>query len=193
MGIKERVTARVVDLFSHSERPLQNRLALPDLFKMMRARIWQRAKSPVFAVVFGGIVALCLSTYPVIFLGKSFVSPGYGPGLLYDRLPLVPDYHSTETEELSADHGAMPWQNLPYSRVQSESIFAYGEFPIWNRYNSGGVPLFGQGQSQILDPIHWIAVAGQGNNWAWDLKLLASKLVFLIGLGAVFYCFPVTG
>ena len=24
MGIKERVTARVVDLFSHSERPLQN-------------------------------------------------------------------------------------------------------------------------------------------------------------------------
>ena len=36
----------------------------------MRARFWQTVKSPAFAVVFGGIVALCLSTYPVIFLGK---------------------------------------------------------------------------------------------------------------------------
>jgi len=135
-------------------------------------------------ILLGGLLALCLSTYPVIFMGKSFVSPGYGPALLYDRLPLVPGYDSTETEELSADHGAMPWQNLPYSRVQFESIFEFGEFPLWNRYNSAGVPLFGQGQSQILDPVHWIAVVGQGNNWAWDIKFLISKLIFLLGIGA---------
>ncbi len=150
----------------------------------MRAGFWQTAKSPAFAIVLGGMLALCLSTYPVIFLGKSFVSPGYGPGLLYDRLPLVPGYQSTETEDLSADAGAMPWQNLPYSRVQFESVFQHGEFPLWNRYNSSGVPLFGQGQSQMLDPLHWIAVAGQGNNWAWDIKFLISKLIFLLGIGA---------
>jgi|TARA_Y100000031_G_scaffold121505_1_gene136036 hypothetical protein len=150
----------------------------------MRQRFWQTAKSPVYVILLGGILALCLSSYPVVFLGKSFVSPGYGPQMLYDQLPLVPGYQSTETEDLSADAGAMPWQNLPYSRVQSESIFQHGEFPLWNRYNSSGVPLFGQGQSQILDPLHWIAVVGQGNNWAWDIKFLISKLIFLLGIGA---------
>ena len=77
----------------------------------------------------------------------------------------------------------MPWQNLPYSRVQHEALSVHGEFPFWNRYNQGGLPLFGQGQSQILDPLHWIVVAGEGNAWAWDLKFLLSKLIFLSGIG----------
>ena len=106
------------------------------------------------------------------------------PQMLYDNLPYVPGYQSTDKEALSADPGAMPWQNLPYSRVQHEAVFEHGEFPLWNRYNSGGVPLFGQGQSQILDPLHWIAVAGEGNGWAWDVKFLLSKLIFLAGIGA---------
>jgi hypothetical protein len=153
----------------------------------MRTRFSKWLNSPAYAIFLGGVVALCLSAYPVMFMGKSFVSPGYGPPLLYNGLPFVPGYHSTDTEDLSADHGAMPWQNLPYSRVQYESVFNHGEFPLWNRYNTGGVPLFGQGQSQILDPIHWIAVAGQGNSWAWDTKFLLSKLVFLLGIGACIF------
>ena len=139
---------------------------------------------PAGLVLVGAVLALSLSSYPIIFFGKSYVSPGYGPQMLYDGLPYVPGYQSTDREDLPADAGAMPWQNLPYSRVQHEAVFEHGEFPLWNRYNSAGLPLFGQGQSQFLDPLHWIAVVGEGNGWAWDLKFLLSKLVFLIGIGA---------
>ena len=141
-------------------------------------------EAPMGLVLVGALLALCLSSYPIIFFGKSYVSPGYGPQMIYDQLPYVPGYLSTDKENLSADAGAMPWQNLPYSRVQHEAVFEHGEFPLWNRYNSAGLPLFGQGQSQFLDPLHWIAVAGEGNSWAWDLKFLLSKLVFLAGIGA---------
>ncbi|MEC9292995.1 MAG: hypothetical protein VYC65_01780 [Chloroflexota bacterium] len=141
-------------------------------------------RNPIGFVLIGAVLALCLSSYPIIFLGKSYVSPGYGPQMLYDGPPYVPGYRSTDKEDLPADAGAMPWQNLPYSRVQHQAVFEYGEFPLWNRYNSAGLPLFGQGQSQFLDPLHWIAVAGEGNGWAWDLKFLLSKLVFLAGIGA---------
>ena len=142
------------------------------------------SRNPIGLVLIGAVFALCLSSYPIIFFGKSYVSPGYGPQMLYDDLPYVPGYQSTDKEDLSADPGAMLWQNLPYSRVQHEAVFEHGEFPLWNRYNSGGLPLFGQGQSQILDPLHWIAVAGEGNGWAWDVKFLLSKLIFLAGIGA---------
>ena len=150
----------------------------------MKTSLFHWENSSVRVVFLGGLVALCLSTYPVIFMGKSFVSPGYGPPLLYSGLPLVPGYKSTDREKLSADHGSMPWQNLPYSRVQHQAVFDFGEFPLWNRYNSAGISLFGQGQSQILDPLHWIVVIGGGNGWAWDLKFLLAKLFFLLGIGA---------
>ena len=131
-----------------------------------------------------GLIAVLLSSYPIVFFGKSYVSPGYGPQLLYDDWPLIPGYKSPDRESLSSDHGAMPWAFLPYSRVQHEAVFEHGEFPLWNRYNSAGLPLFGQGQSMILDPLHWIVVAGEGNGWAWDVKFLLSKLLFLTGIGA---------
>ena len=141
-------------------------------------------RNPIGLILIAAVFAVCLSSYPIIFFGKSYVSPGYGPQMLYDGLPYVPGYQSTDKEGLSADPGAMPWQNLPYSRVQHEAVFEHGEFPLWNRYNSAGLPLFGQGQTQFLDPLHWIVVAAGGNGWAWDLKFLLSKLVFLIGIGA---------
>ncbi len=133
-----------------------------------------------------GLIATFLSAYP-IFFGKSYVSPGYGPQLLYDDLPLVPGYKSTDLEALGADAGAMPWAVLPYSRVQHQSIFVHEEFPLWNRYNSAGIPLFAQGQSMVLDPLHWIVIAGEGNGWAWDSKFLLAKLVFLLGLAACLF------
>ena len=136
-----------------------------------------------YFLLISSFIAVFLSSYP-IFFGKSYVSPGYGPQLLYDDFPLIPGYKSSDRENVGGDPGAMVWAILPYSRVQHEAVFKYGEFPLWNRYNSAGLPLFGQGQSQFLDPLHWIVVAGEGNGWAWDLKFLLSKLFFLIGIGA---------
>ena len=137
-----------------------------------------------FFLLISGLIAVLLSSYPIVFFGKSYVSPGYGPQLLYDDWPLIPGYKSSDRESLGADPGAMSWAFLPYSRVQHEAVFEHGEFPLWNRYNSAGLPLFGQGQSMILDPLHWIVVAGEGNGWAWDVKFLLSKLLFLTGIGA---------
>ena len=70
--------------------------------------------NPWAGVWLGAIFAVCLSAYPIVFFGKSYVSPGYGPQLLYDGLPFVPGYAHSDLEALSADAGAMPWQNLPY-------------------------------------------------------------------------------
>ncbi len=78
-------------------------------------RLTSSFRNPIGFVLIGAVVALCLSSYPIIFLGKSYVSPGYGPQMLYDVLPYVPGYRSIDTEVLPADAGAMPWQNLPYS------------------------------------------------------------------------------
>jgi hypothetical protein len=153
----------------------------------VKFRLFRGPFSPTLTILVGALVALCLSNYPIIFLGKSHFSPGYKVPMVYSGFPYVPGYHSQETEQLSADHGAGPWAALPYSRVQHRSIFIDGEFPFWNRYNSAGLPLFGQGQSQILDPLHWVVVAGKGNSWGWDVKFLLSKLLFLIGLGFALY------
>ncbi len=50
---------------------------------------------PAGLVLTGAVLALCLSSYPIIFFGKSYVSPGYGPQMLYDGPPYVPGYLST--------------------------------------------------------------------------------------------------
>ncbi|MBT6247467.1 MAG: hypothetical protein HOI43_18765 [Gammaproteobacteria bacterium] len=140
-----------------------------------------------FFLLISGLIAVLLSSYPIVFFGKSYVSPGYGPQLLYDDWPLIPGYKSSDRESAGGDPGAMAWAFLPYSRVQHEAVFDHGEFPLWNRYNSAGLPLFGQGQSMMLDPLHWIVVAGEGNGWAWDVKFLLAKLLFLIGIGACIF------
>ena len=76
-----------------------------------------------------GLIAVLLSSYPIVFFGKSYVSPGYGPQLLYDDWPLIPGYKSPDRESAGGDPGAMAWAFLPYSRVQHEAVFEHGEFP----------------------------------------------------------------
>jgi hypothetical protein len=53
-------------------------------------------------------IAVFLRSYP-IFLGKSYVPPGYGPQLLYDDFPLIPGYKSSDRENTEGDPGAMVW------------------------------------------------------------------------------------
>ena len=56
-------------------------------------------------------IAVFLSSYAIIF-GKSYVSPGYGPQLLYDDFPLTPCYKSSDRENTGGDPGAMVWAYL---------------------------------------------------------------------------------
>lgn len=131
--------------------------------------------------------AVIASSYPVVFLGKSYVSPNMGTTLLYDQFPTLPGYGDDSTGEvMGSDIGAIMWQHVPLSMVQRRAI-AEGELPLWNRYNSAGTPLLGQGQSMFGDPIHLLVIAANGASWAWDLKYLVAKWLFAFALGLLAY------
>ena len=128
-------------------------------------------------------LATVLSSYPVVFLGKSIVSPNYGARLLYDAIPTLPGQADARLEDVKmADVGAMMWQHLPMSFVQARA-WSNGELPLWNRTNSSGTLLLGQGQSMIGDPLQFLVVLAGADAWAWDLKFLAAKFLLCFGLG----------
>ncbi len=138
---------------------------------------------PKCSIAFAALLGVLLSHYPVILLRKSFVSPSVQPAQLYFQYPSLPGYHDSFVEDSRGlDVGATAWAFLPYSRIQYHALFEHGELPLWNRYNSGGVTLIGQGQSQIGDPLHWLTVVTNGSAWAWDLRFVSAR--FLVGLGA---------
>ena len=128
-------------------------------------------------------VAVIASAYPVVFLGKSYVSPNLGTILLYENFPTLPGYTSPETTDVKgSDIGAIMWSHIPLSMMQHRAL-GQGELPLWNRYNSAGTPLLGQGQSMFGDPLHFLVIAANGAAWAWDMKYLIAKWLFATGLG----------
>ncbi len=99
-------------------------------------------------------------------------------------MPTVPGYRDVVTDdEKGSDLGAAMWQNWPYSVVESRSLFKDGELPLWNRYNSCGTPLLGQGISMFGDPLHLPVLLTGGSSGGWDLKYLLAKWLFALCLG----------
>jgi hypothetical protein len=143
---------------------------------------------PGRAVAVLALIAVVISVYPVVFLGKSHVSPNLGTTLLYDGFPTLPGDRSTETTDVKgSDVGAVMWQHVPFSMMQHRALFRDGELPLWNRYNSGGTPLLAQGQSMFGDPLHFLVVIANGAAWAWDAKYLIAKWLFATGLGLIVF------
>ena len=141
------------------------------------------AANPTRAVLIVSAVAVIASAYPIVFLGRSLVSPNLGTTLLYDRFPTLPGYRSSAmTDPKLSDVGAVMWQHVPFSVIQHRALSG-GELPLWNRYNALGVPLLGQGQSMFGDPLHFLVIAARGAAWAWDLKYLIAKWLLAAGLG----------
>lgn len=137
---------------------------------------------PRRAILITALGALILSAYPVIFLGRSHVSPSFGTTLLYERAPTLPGGSPRLQQVAGADVGAVMWQHVPVSVMQHDAL-VQGEFPLWNRYNATGVTLLGQGQSMFGDPLALLVSVANGAAWAWDLKYLAAKWLFAAGLG----------
>ena len=80
-------------------------------------------------------------------------------------MPTVPGYQDVATDdEKGSDLGAAMWQNWPYSVVESRGLFKYGELPLWNRYNSTGLPLLGQGLSMCADPLQLLVLVTGGSS-----------------------------
>lgn len=144
----------------------------------------RRPRTALAAIALAGVM---LNSFPVIFCGRSYVSPNDGVVLLYDGFPTLPGYENTDQDDpKGSDVGAMMWWHLPASNVEREAVLKDHELPLWNRYDLCGQPLFGQGQSMIGDPLHWAtAILGGGNAWAWDLKYLAAKWLFAFGIGLI--------
>lgn len=149
------------------------------------------ASNPYAAICAVGIAATVLSCYPVIFFGKSFVSPDDGGvPMLYDRAPFLPDYSSNGIEDMTGtDVGALMWQHVSYAAIQRHALLEDHELPLWNRYNSSGTPLLGQGLSMLGDPLNLAVVLAGATMWAWDVKFILAKILFAVGVGlTVFAC-----
>jgi hypothetical protein len=128
--------------------------------------------APGRAIAIVAAAAVIASAYPVVFLGKSFVSPNYGAVLLYDGFPTLPGYSQDQVSDVKgSDVGATLWQDVPYSMIQHRALFRDGELPLWNRYDSAGSPLLGQGQSMFGDPLQLLVVTS--NTW-WRNGFLPS-------------------
>jgi hypothetical protein len=137
-------------------------------------------------VLMGAAASVVLSSYPIIFFGKSFLSPNNHSHtfLLYGEMPTVPGSTEVATDdEKGSDLGAVMWYSWPTSVVESRALLDYFELPLWNRYDSAGLPLLGQGQSMFGDPLHWLALLSRGAAGWWDLKYLLAKFVFAACLG----------
>lgn len=145
--------------------------------------VWTVAH-PKSAIAVTALFATLLSSYPVVFCGASYVSPNYGTALLYDAYPTLPGSRAAEVvDPRGADVGAIMWSHVPLSMVQTRSLARDFELPLWNRYNSAGTPLIGQGQSMFGEPLQVLVWIGGGRAWAWDLKYLAAKWLMGLALG----------
>ena len=144
-------------------------------------------RNPRRAILVVAIASVLVSCYPVVFCGRSFVSANAVP-MLYPRIPSMPGEAEIETENFKgSDTGAMLWHDVPNSAIQSRALFRDGELPLWNRYNSCGLTLLGQGQSMFGDPLHMLPILAGGDAWAWDLKFVLAKLLFCFGVGLAVY------
>ena len=142
------------------------------------------AAHPRTTLLAAAALAVAVSCHPVLFFGKSFVSPNNGTLCLYDAQPTLPGATSTRVEEWSnSDVYAVFWAHLPYSVITHRAVFGDGAPPLWNRYNLCGVTLLGQGQAMAGDPLFWIPVAANGAAWAWDARFILAKMLFAFGIG----------
>lgn len=118
--------------------------------------------------------------------GKSFLSPNNNPGiyLLYGQMPTVPSYEDTTSDdEFGADLGAVMYYSWPTSSVEGRALLRDHELPLWNRFDSTGIPLLGQGQSMLGDPLHLLVLLTNGSAGWWDLKYILAKLLFAFSIG----------
>jgi hypothetical protein len=138
------------------------------------------------AVVLVSLLAVVINCYPILFCGRSYVSPACVGPLVYSRWPPLPGMEAGPAPNVlqhGSDTGAMMWWGVPVGFIESRSLLEQGELPLWNRYSHAGDTLIGQAVSMLGDPLHLIVILGHGSAGAWDIKFLVAKFLFCVGFG----------
>src|SRR3974390_2723768 len=157
------------------------------------SRVWfffakWSSQRPVLAILFVSVLAVVINCYPILFCGKSYVSPACVPSLIYGGWwPPAPGMATNppSAQPPDSDTGAMMWWDVPMGFVQSRSLLDHGEIPLWNRYGHCGDTLIGQAISMLGDPLQLLVILGRGSALAWDVKFLVAKILFCFGFGLV--------
>ncbi len=130
------------------------------------------------------LLAVVINCYPIIFCSRSYVSPASAGPMVYTSWPPLPGMeHTPQAPRHGSDAWAMMVWGVPAGFIESRSLLAHGELPLWNRYNHTGDTLIGQAVSMFGDPLHLIVIIGRGSAGAWDIKFLVAKFLFCAGFG----------
>src|SRR5258708_23125712 len=73
------------------------------------------SRHPVLTITLVSVIAVVVNCYPIIFCGRSFVSPASVTSLVYDWWPPAPTMDGTERHvpQHESDTGAMMWWDVP--------------------------------------------------------------------------------
>lgn len=152
---------------------------------LCRADIGRGIGRPEVVIVAAAALGTVMACAPVIFLGQSLLAPNNGPTtFFYEDCPVVEGQTDCRPEmRPGADTGAMDWYFYPITRLGEVAIKERGEFPLWNRYNSTGVSIIGQGQAMLGDPFTWAQWIVGADAWSFDIKFILLRLVFASAIG----------
>lgn len=138
---------------------------------------------PLATIGLVSAVSVLWQVHPVVFCGKSFVSPDNATFLLYGRFPTLPAYQSADLEDSKrSDIGAFMYAHIHTASLQRRAL-QDAELPLWNRYVLCGAPLLGQGQTMFGEILQWIPIAADGAAWAWDTKFVLARWLYAFGAG----------
>jgi hypothetical protein len=131
---------------------------------------------PRLAIAAVAVLSVLAACHPVIFFGKSFISPNNGMQMISNANPTVAGAPRELTENpMGVDFGAMLYQDVPGTAAQHRAIFQDGEMPFWNRGPWMGMTQLGQLQSMVGDPLHWLPMATGSSAIAWDAKFVLAR------------------
>jgi len=142
------------------------------------------ARHPVLAILLVSLLAVVINCYPILFCGRSYVSPTCVGPMVYAWWPPLPGMKpARQVSQHGSDTAAMMMWGIPAGFIESRSLLEHGEIPLWNRYSHAGDTLIGQAVSMLGDPLQLIVILGHGSAGAWDLKFLTAKFIFCVGFG----------
>ncbi len=148
-----------------------------------KIHVWS-SQHPVLTILIIAVLAVILNNYPVVFCGRSYVSPACVGPMVYDSPPWLPGAKpSPLANQHGSDTSSTMLYEVPVGFIESRSVLQYGELPLWNRYSHAGDTLIGQAISMLGDPLQWIVILGHGSAVAWDFKFITAKFLFAAGFG----------